>query len=178
MQDKAEYVSQEKERFASSLSDMFESMNVLIADRLYFCSPTWWSIKKHMPEGSAMSSRIGSDSSKRSDVVVHLLGQHNVAEVSLDCLSALLPRAHFAATKEPPSGSLPHKLGCAQVSANHALLQIVRRVDSNRKAHTDLPPRKEEKDLRCSQDFERLRELLEADLSIALPATRVPSLEV
>lgn len=60
---------------------------------------TWWAVKQHVPEGSPVSSGVGSHGSQGSDVVMHLLGQHDVTEVPLDSLSALLPRTHFAAAE-------------------------------------------------------------------------------
>ena len=74
---------------------------------------TWRSIEEHMPERRSVRPGVCCDSSQSSDVVVHLLREHNVAEILLDSLLGLFSQADFTSAKKPSLGSLSDKLGRA-----------------------------------------------------------------
>ena len=58
-------------------------------------------VEHHVAEGGAMLPRVGSDSRQRPHVVVQLLGQHNVAEISLNGLQRFAAAAAAAFTTAP-----------------------------------------------------------------------------
>lgn len=71
-----------------------------------------------------MGAGVCCDRGQSSDVVVHLLWEHDVAEIAFDRLVALLPRAHLAAPEEASPGGFPDQLGRAEISGGRARCDI------------------------------------------------------
>lgn len=72
-------------------------------------------VEKHMPEGSAMSLGVRSDSCQSAHVVMHLVWQHNIAEVLFDFVTGLCGLS--SSLPKPAARGVTNQLGRAQPSA-------------------------------------------------------------
>ena len=91
-------------------------------------------VEQHMPERSTMPLGVGCDGCQSSHMVMHLVWQHNVAEVLFDFVTGLASLG--SSLPEPAAGGVTNQFGRAQppVQASPVVGTLLNKMNYSKQA--------------------------------------------